>query len=60
MHIMTERGWRPLQTPITNVLVEAPPRYRGPLPSAEAMGYIAKLQGEHEEWIERRKELLAH
>lgn len=58
MHIFTERGWRPLQTKPMNKLVEAPPRYRGPLPSFESEAYTNKLAAEHVEWQKRRAERL--
>lgn len=54
MHIKTERGWMPLQTS-TKPIPEAPPRYRGPLPSRECLAYIAGLDNAHVEWVERRK-----
>jgi hypothetical protein len=59
MHIMTERGWRPLSTPITNKLSVEPPIYRGSLPSLAALAFIASMESEHQQWLERRKALLA-
>lgn len=57
MHIMTERGWRPLQTAPCAPIAVAPPRYDGPLPSLTALAHIAELDSAHDEWVARRKEL---
>lgn len=59
MHIKTERGWRPLQTAPMNKLGQEPPRYQGPLPSREALAYIAGLEAEHVEWVARRAQMVA-
>lgn len=54
MQIFTERGWRHLQTPVTNILTEAPPRYRGPLPSKACLAYVAELETAHTQWLATR------
>jgi hypothetical protein len=41
------------------ILKEAPPRYRGRLPSLEAIGFCAKQQRFHDEWMERRANMLS-
>jgi hypothetical protein len=56
MHIMTEdRGWQPLHCETVNKIDEAPPRYRGPLPSFDCQAYIASLEAAHVEWQAKRK-----
>lgn len=59
MRILTERGWMPLQIPTHARIEEAPPRYRGPLPSLECRAYVAKLDNEHVEWLAKREAELA-
>lgn len=55
MHIMTDRGWQPIHVKLSNTpIVEAPPRYRGPLPSVELKAYVKALDAEHFEWQRRR------
>lgn len=57
-HIFTAEGWKAL-TPLASCppIAEAPPLYRGPLPSFECQAYIAKLDRDHKEWVTRRKQL---
>jgi|SRR6185503_7984481 len=41
------------------ILKEAPPIYRGRLPSPEAIRFCANQQREHEEWVNRRANMLS-
>lgn len=55
MHIYTAAfGWRPLLVKLTTTLQEAPPRYRGELPSSECNAYNAALEAGHQEWLNRK------
>lgn len=44
---------------VTDHIKEAPPMYRGELPSKECLRYIAKLDRDHEEWLERRASMIS-
>lgn len=56
MHIMTQNGWHQLSPfPAPERIEEAPPRYRGPLPSFDCQAYIASLEAAHVEWQAKRK-----
>ncbi|HEV2659403.1 MAG TPA: hypothetical protein VGU68_02315 [Ktedonobacteraceae bacterium] len=58
MHIMTEdRGWQPLDRQTDNTIEEAPPRYRGPLPSFDCQAFIKDNEQAHAEWQEKRATL---
>jgi hypothetical protein len=54
--IMTQNGWHQLSPfpPVVRI-EEAPPRYRGPLPSFDCLAYIANLEAAHNEWQAKRK-----
>lgn len=51
--IMTANGWHQLSPfPAPEKIEEAPPRYRGPLPSVACLAYIKELETAHNEWLE--------
>lgn len=47
-----------MHTGYTDHIKEAPPLYRGPLPSMEARRYILKQERDHEEWVETRNRMI--
>ncbi len=49
--ILQHIGW-------SDYIPEAPPIYRGALPSPEFKAYVRRIDGFHNEWIERRKALI--
>ena len=40
--------------PIFNARPDEPPKYTGPLPSEHCLEFIARLEADHREWVERR------